>query len=186
MLIAVFGQARIAFAGSGQYLQCVPYARATSGIQIHGDAWTWWEQAQSRYERGTNPRVGAVMAFEPYRNMNLGHVAVVSRIVDQRTVLVRHANWSPINGMRGQIENDVVVLDVSRRNDWSTVRVWYAPLQGLGNTDWPVSGFIYPRRPAKLPHADAMRRPDPIGEIIAKFEREEGADRKVIRGNNDN
>ena len=31
------------------YLQCVPYARDVSGIQIYGDAHTWWDQAQGRY-----------------------------------------------------------------------------------------------------------------------------------------
>jgi hypothetical protein len=30
------------------YLQCVPYARQVSGIQIYGDAWTWWDQAAGR------------------------------------------------------------------------------------------------------------------------------------------
>ena len=30
------------------YLQCVPYARQVSGIQIYGDAWTWWDQAEGR------------------------------------------------------------------------------------------------------------------------------------------
>ena len=44
-------------------LQCVPYARQVSGIQIYGDAHTWWGQAAGRYERGSVPQVGAVMAF---------------------------------------------------------------------------------------------------------------------------
>ncbi len=130
------------------YLECVPYARQVSGIRIFGDAHTWWDQAAGRYQRGHAPRVGAVMAFEPFGNMQLGHVAAVSRIVDSRTVLLRHANWSPINGRRGQIENDVRAVDVSENNDWSAVRVWYAPIQALGGTAWPVSGFIY-REPAK-------------------------------------
>ena len=86
------------------YLQCVPYAREVSGIAIYGDAHTWWEQAAGRYDRGNKPRVGAVMAFVPHRNMRLGHVAAVSRVIDSRTVLLDHANWSPINGERGQIE----------------------------------------------------------------------------------
>src|SRR3546814_5614904 len=30
--------------------QCVPFARAASGIQIYGDAWTWWGQAEDRYQ----------------------------------------------------------------------------------------------------------------------------------------
>ena len=125
------------------YLQCVPYARQVSGIQIYGDAWTWWDQAEGRYKRGFRPRVGAVMAFAPHGNMRLGHVAAVSRIVNSRTVLLRHANWSPIDGRRGQIEDNVRAVDVSEDNDWSEVRVWYDPIQSLGGTAWPVEGFIY-------------------------------------------
>jgi surface antigen len=130
------------------YLQCVPYAREVSGIEIFGDAHTWWDQAEGRYKRGSKPKVGAVMAFRPSGNMTLGHVAAVSRVLDKRTVLLRHANWSPIGGRRGQIENDVKAVDVSPGNDWSEVRVWYGPLQDLGETAWPVSGFIYSDRPS--------------------------------------
>jgi surface antigen len=170
------------------YLQCVPYARQVSGIQIYGDAWTWWDQAEGRYERGFRPQVGAVMAFKPQGNMRLGHVAAVSRIVDARTVLLRHANWSPIDGRRGQIEDDVRAIDVSPGNDWSEVRVWYDPIQNLGGTHWPLQGFIYNRPPRRL-DADTRlahggqrdrssgmqlartdretRSADPIGEIIA-------------------
>lgn len=126
------------------YLQCVPYARDVSGIRIFGDAHTWWDQAAGKYARGTRPKVGAVMSFRPYGNMRLGHVAAVSRVIDQRTVLLRHSNWSPIGGRRGQIENDVRAIDVSEAGDWSAVRVWFAPIQGLGTTHWPLNGFIYP------------------------------------------
>ncbi len=128
------------------YLQCVPYARQLSGIQIYGDAHSWWNQASGRYQRGQQPRVGAVMAFQPYQNMVLGHVAAVSKVIDSRTVLLSHSNWSPINGRRGQIENNVQAVDVSPQNDWSQVRVWYGPMQALGTTAWPVHGFIYPER----------------------------------------
>ena len=38
------------------YLQCVPYARQVSGVQIYGDARTWWDQAQGRYATGTVPK----------------------------------------------------------------------------------------------------------------------------------
>jgi surface antigen len=156
------------------YLQCVPYARQLTGIQIRGDAHRWWDQAEGRYARGRVPAVGAVMAFRPHGNMRLGHVAAVSRIVDARTVLLRHANWSEINGRRGQIEDNVRAVDVSPANDWSEVRVWYDPVQDLGTTHWPVQGFIYNRKPASTPapslqlarsgedHGD-----DPIGAIIA-------------------
>ncbi len=128
------------------YLQCVPYARQVSGIRIFGDAHTWWDQAAGRYARGTRPKVGAVMSFRSYGNMRLGHVAAVSRVLDSRTVLLRHANWSLIGGRRGQIEDNVRAIDVSDANDWSEVRVWFAPIQGLGTTHWPLNGFIYPDR----------------------------------------
>ena len=129
------------------YRQCVPFARESSGIQLYGDAHTWWDQAEGRYARGRTPRVGAVMSFRPYRAMTLGHVAMVSRIIDSRTVLLRHANWSPIDGRRGQVEMDVRAVDVSPDNDWSEVRVWYAPIGDLGTTHWPVNGFIYKAKP---------------------------------------
>lgn len=131
------------------YIQCVPYARKVSGIQLFGDAHTWWDQAAGHYARGTRPKVGAVIAFRPYGAMKLGHVAAVSRIIDSRTVLLRHANWSPIDGRRGQMEDNVRAVDVSPDNDWSEVRVWYAPLGGLGTTHWPVEGFIYNQKPLK-------------------------------------
>jgi surface antigen len=125
-------------------LQCVPYARAVSGVEIRGDAHTWWAQAQGRFERGERPRVGAVLAFKPHGAMRLGHVAAVRKIVDSRTLLVSHANWSTIDGQRGHIEENVRVVDASPGNDWSEVQVWYTPNAALGTTRWPVHGFIYP------------------------------------------
>jgi surface antigen len=141
------------------YLQCVPYAREQSGVQIYGDAHTWWGQAKGKFARGKRPKVGAVMAFQPHRNMKLGHVAAVSKIVDSRTILLRHSNWSPINGRRGQIENDVKAIDVSPNNDWSSVRVWYDPIQALGKTAWPIHGFIYSDKAPRFskPQAPAAR-----------------------------
>lgn len=164
------------------YLQCVPYARQVSGIQIYGDAWTWWAQAEGRYSRGYRPKVGAVMALRPHGNSRLGHVAAVSRIIDARTILIRHANWSPINGRRGQIEDNVRAIDVSPGNDWTMVRIWYAPIQALGGSEWPVQGFIYPAKPARgeaasrpappkpamMQSASQRRSKDPIADIIGK------------------
>ncbi len=126
------------------YLQCAPYARQVSGIEIYGDARNWWEQAQGRYATGQTPRVGAVMTFTPHRAMQFGHVATVSKIIDSRHVLIDHANWSPVNGRRGQVEKDVLAVDASPANDWSEVQVWYAPIGDVGTTRWPISGFIYP------------------------------------------
>jgi len=138
------------------YLQCVPFARAESGVEIRGNAGTWWAQAEGQYERGDEPREGAVMAFAGSRGMPIGHVAVVKKIVGDREILIDHANWSPINGRRGQIERGVRVVDVSSAGDWSMVRVWYAPIGDLGLRANPVQGFIYPGAGArKAPSFDA-------------------------------
>jgi len=126
---------------SAKYLQCVPFAREVSGIDIRGNANTWWGQAAGRYDRGTTPAVGAVMAFKATSRMRVGHVAMVSRIVSEREVLLTHANWS----RRGGIERDVRAIDVSPAGDWSEVRVWFAANHDLGTSVNPVQGFIYGR-----------------------------------------
>ncbi|PHR18457.1 MAG: CHAP domain-containing protein [Sphingopyxis sp.] len=126
------------------YIQCVPFARQLSGIQIYGDAHSWWDQAEGVYQRGSRPAEGAVLSLPGYGPMRLGHVAVVRKIIDDRTILISHANWSPIDGRRGKIERKVIAKDVSPHNDWSLVRIWYAPIGKLGTTAYPVNGFIYP------------------------------------------
>jgi hypothetical protein len=123
-------------------LQCVPYARALSGVEIFGDAWTWWDQAKGHYRRGHEPRAGAVIALANTEVMPLGHVAVVSRVIDDRRILLRHANWSG----PGVIEEDVLAVDTSEDNDWSQVRIWWGQTQEMGARDNPVNGFIYPGR----------------------------------------
>jgi surface antigen len=139
LMLAVFA---LAIGGTAQarVLQCVPFAREISGIQLHGNAHSWWGQAEGAYERGREPRVGAVMAFASSRSMPVGHVAMVSRVVNDREVLLTHANWS----RRGGIERDVRAVDVSAAGDWSQVRVWYGPIGDLGLRPNPVQGFIYP------------------------------------------
>lgn len=142
------------------YWQCVPIARTMSGIQIYGDAHSWWDQAEGRYSKGSAPKKGAVLNFMPHGSMKLGHVAAVTRILDDRTILVTHANWSPFGGRRGYVEKNVRVIDVSEDNDWSRVRVWYSPNANMGGTEWPTHGFIYPngRPPMALPET-AMELP---------------------------
>jgi len=125
------------------YWQCAKFARLHSGLAIYGDAHRWWSLAAGRFERGNRPRVGAVLAFEATDTMRLGHVATVSGILSPREIAVTHANWSPFGGRRGHIEHDVLVRDVSANNDWSAVRVWYAPIGDLGSSHYPVAGFIY-------------------------------------------
>ena len=124
---------------TARFWQCAPFAREVSGIEIRGNADTWWGQAAGRYDRGNTPRVGAVVAFAATSRMRVGHVAMVSKIVGAREVLLTHANWS----RRGGIETDVRAVDVSSAGDWSEVKVWYAPQGGLGTSSYPVKGFIY-------------------------------------------
>jgi hypothetical protein len=134
-------------------LQCVPYARAQSGIDIRGNALTWWGQAEGRYRRGAEPEVGAVLAFRPSRAMPIGHVAVVAEIVDSRHIYLNHANWSG----PGRIETRALAEDVSPNGDWSVVRVWYAPQRSLGLRTNPTFGFIYNEAPDAAPQAVTPR-----------------------------
>ena len=147
--------------------ECVPFARAASGVQIYGNAWTWWSQAEGRYKRGHTPRPGAVVAFASSPRLPLGHVAVVSRVVESRVVLLTHANWSRFNGERGHMEQDVTLYDVSRDNDWSSVKVWFRASEGLGSTVYPVNGFIYgDARPAR---DLSGRSPDYVAALIDAY-----------------
>jgi surface antigen len=132
-----------AAASDGQSWQCATYARFFSGVQLFGRAAGWWQQAVGKYAQGTAPKLGSVMVMKATGVMRSGHVATVSRIVSDRVIKVTHANWSRINGHRGQIERDVDVVDVSEKGDWSKVKVWYASLKGIGTTAYPVYGFIY-------------------------------------------
>ena len=119
-------------------LSCVPFARAHSGIDIHGDAWTWWDQAQGRYPRGSEPAPGAVMVLAGYSGSKRAHVAVVRRIVSSREIRVDHANW--LNN--GAIFLDDPVADVSPDNDWSEVLVWNVQTHAWGIHTYNVQGFI--------------------------------------------
>ncbi|MFT3687496.1 MAG: CHAP domain-containing protein [Paenirhodobacter sp.] len=115
---------------------CVPFAREVSGINIRGNAKTWWHQAEREYAKGQRPVVGSVLNFRATRKMPLGHVAVVSKVLSPRKILVDHANWR-----RNQVSLNMAVVDVSPRNDWSAVRVESVP-NTLGDV-YPTYGFIY-------------------------------------------
>ncbi len=138
----------LAFSGVGaahaeDYWQCAAFARVFSGIQIFGDAWTWWQKATGHYLKGDTPKSGAVLVFRPQGAMRLGHVAVVSQVLTDRIIQVTHANWSLIDGERGKIEQNVTVVDVSPAGDWTQVKVWYDPLRDLGTTTYSTYGFVY-------------------------------------------
>lgn len=59
-------------------LQCVPFARQVSGVQIFGNANTWWGQAAGRYPRSSSPAFGSVFVLQGYNTTARGHVAVVT------------------------------------------------------------------------------------------------------------
>ena len=114
---------------------CVPFAREASGIQLKGNAGTWWGKAAGLYNRSKLPQVGAVMNFASSRKMPMGHVAVVSNVIDARRIQIDHANW-----VRNKVTQDQMVIDVSDANDWSQVRVVNA--DGTMGRVNPVLGFI--------------------------------------------
>ena len=129
--------------GERASLECVPFARALSGINLHGDAAEWWWQADSRYARGKVPQVGSVMVMAPAHGSPRGHVAVVSQVMSPREILVTQANW-----VHHRVTTDQLVVDVSPYGDWSLVRAWWPPSDTLGATAYPVLGFIYSGYPA--------------------------------------
>jgi surface antigen len=146
---------------------CVAYARDVTGIHLDGNAASWWLHAEGRYDRGHQPAVGAVLVFKPYAGMHVGHVAVVSRVVGPREVLVDQANW-----VRGRVTRAMSVIDASPSNDWTSVKVQYAGTHGREN---PTYGFIYPR--ALLAS---------FGETIAEPQHDRGpADRVAERATRD-
>ncbi|MGB3243039.1 MAG: CHAP domain-containing protein [Sulfitobacter sp.] len=121
----------------GKRAWCVPFARNLSGIEIRGNANTWWGQAEGKYARGNDPRIGAVMTFSKTRRLTMGHVAVVSEVISDREIRVDHANWH-----RNKISSKMAVIDVSEAGDWSAVKLESSP--GTFGRAYPVKGFIYP------------------------------------------
>lgn len=119
-------------------LQCVPFVRAESGVEIFGDASTWWEQAAGRYQRAAAPDSGAVLVLSGYEQVVRGHVALVREIISPRLIVVDHANWFNT----GEITRNVPVRDVSAAGDWSQVQVWNAIGHHWGGRVYNVQGFI--------------------------------------------
>ena len=120
-------------------LFCVEYARIRSGFNIVGDAKLWWQHAASNiYDRVSRPVEEAVMVFSGSKRLRRGHVAVVTSIVGPRQIIVDQANWQN----HGEIDHATPVLDVSKNNDWSLVRVWDIPSGNFGSRSYAISGFI--------------------------------------------
>ena len=154
-----YPHARVIYTRSG-VLQCVPFARDNSGIQIKGNAATWWGQATGVYERGSNPEVGSVLNFRANGRMRLGHVAVVTNVVNPRTIEIDHANWAGSGARGGQIARNITVIDVSQRNNWSAVRVALSDGARFGSI-YPTYGFIYDRPDRGVMVANAVTAPAP-------------------------
>lgn len=121
-----------------QKISCVPYARSISGIELRGDAWKWWDAASGLYDRGSQPKVGSIIVMKKVKTMPRGHVAFVTAVLNTREIQVDHANWR-----KGEIHKGALIRDVSPKNDWSLVQVWYPPIGDYGTGKYPVSGFIY-------------------------------------------
>ncbi len=155
--------------GYGRYyahsygISCVPYAREASGIDVAGNAWQWWYNAEGQYARGAQPESGSVLAFRANGRMRLGHVAVVRDVVNSREVVVDHANWP--GGGWGGVSHGVVVVDVSEANDWTAVRV-QLPNRGEFGSVYPTYGFIY-NRPDNGRVTASVSRPAPLPVINA-------------------
>ncbi|MDR3437918.1 CHAP domain-containing protein [Telmatospirillum sp.] len=130
------------YVGGVVALECAPFARAVSGVNLKGAAGAWWQAAAGRYNRTASPVVGSVLAFRRSSRLPDGHVAVVSRLVSDREILVTQANW-----IHHRVTADLPVVDISSANDWSMVRVWWPPSSQLGSTHYPTWGFIVPERP---------------------------------------
>ena len=143
-------------------ISCVPYARQISGIMVIGNAWQWWDKAAGQYARGDQPEPGSILNFRANGRMRLGHVAVVTRVVNARQIIVDQANW-PSNAMRGGISHNVAVVDVSEANNWSAVRV-ELPQGGEFGSVYPTYGFIYNRPDTGVVRA-TITRPAPQPNI---------------------
>ena len=131
-------QAAPAYRSNG--ISCVPYARSVTGMAVSGNAWQWWTSAAGTYERGFRPEQGAVLNFRSTGHMRLGHVAVVSRVINTREIEIDHANWAG-----GGVSRGVAVMDVSEANDWSAVRVSLGHNSSTFGSVYPTYGFIYNR-----------------------------------------
>ena len=121
-------------------ISCVPYVRGHSDVKVVGNAWQWWSHAAGLYERGNMPEVGGVLVFQANRHMHLGHVAVVSNVLNSRLIEIDQSNWPTGHGATHRVP----VVDVSDRNDWTAVRVALGHSERFGSI-YPTYGFIYAR-----------------------------------------
>ncbi len=156
-----------AFQHSWGGISCVPFARAATGMSVKGNAHAWWDSAIGTYERGQRPEAGSVLNFRATSRMRLGHVAVVARVVDSRTIEIDHANWAGPGGREGRVARGVPVIDVSPGNDWSAVQVGLIG-GGFGSV-YPTFGFIYDRPDRGVMVANTLSRQPASGQARGRY-----------------
>ncbi|HVZ07240.1 CHAP domain-containing protein [Rhodopila sp.] len=144
------------YVGGSVAIECAPFARALTGVNLTGDAADWWPQAAGRYQRSANPDVGSLLVFRRSSRLPSGHVAVVSQVLSARQIRVSQANW-----VHHRVTRDQSIVDVSPAGDWTQVRVFWPPTGQLGTTVYPTFGFIHPDRPPSS-GAIAQRTPEAI------------------------
>ena len=152
-------------------LQCVPFARENSGIELSGNAGTWWDSAEGLYQRGAKPEVGSILNFRATGRIRFGHVAVVTNVINPRHIEIDHANWRA----PGQISHGIDVVDVSPDNDWTAVRVALGHTDEYGST-YPTFGFIYDRPDSGAMIANTGITPAPMLNATAEAVPEEVAE----------
>jgi surface antigen len=117
---------------------CALYVRGETGVALYGAAGGWWDQAAGRYQRGQIPAAGAILVFKRTGHMRSGHVALVTKVISAREILVDHANW-----YHGTVTRGMPVIDTSPNHDWSSVAVMELHSGKFGR-DNPTFGFVYP------------------------------------------
>ncbi len=122
----------------GERVWCVPFARTLSGINLRGNAETWWDGARGIYERGAEPEVGAVMVF-------LGHAQAADGPC-RRRVGNRQRPRDPDRPRQLEAQPDQPEDERDRHfrgRRLVCVEVAYNP--GEYGRAYPISGFVYPR-----------------------------------------
>ena len=130
------------YVGGSLPIDRAPFARALTGVQLAGAADDWWGKSVGRYQRAATPEAGGILVLRRSDRLPDGHVAVVTRVLSSRQVLVSQANW-----VHHRVLQDQPVIEVSARNDWRLVRVRWPPTDQMGIADYPARGFILPGRP---------------------------------------
>ena len=131
------------YVGGPVRLECAPFARNLSGVRLWGPAADWWRKADGQYLRGSVPQVGSVLVLKRSARLPSGHVAVVTRVLSRREILVTQANW-----VRNRVSEDQPVIDVSPTGDWSEIRMWWPPANQMGTAEYSAWGFVRSVRPA--------------------------------------